>query len=197
MAFMAAASPCFSGTAVTCRAAMQDGLPTIAAPFARGVFSLIIIAPFLWRMGLLGLATRRPWAMAGRCGAGLFSFRCRMLALMPPPPADAVSIAQARPIWAIFLAASILGAAPSGFLGVLVIAGPTGALSWGVLAAVGAGVGGALALITFRALAPPEPPMRVIAWHAIASVAFWAPFAAWFWVTPTACMHCCCRPVAA
>jgi len=194
MAFMVAASLCFSGMAVTYRAAMQEGLPTVAAPFARGVFSLIIIAPFLWRMGLLGLATRRPWVMAGRCGAGLFSFQCWMLALVLLPLADAVSIAQARPIWAIFLAALILGealrrdrlgAALLGFVGVLVIAGPTGALSWGVLAAVGAGVGGALVLITFRALAPTEPPMRVIAWYAIASVVFWAPFVAWFWVTPS------------
>ncbi|MCS6890348.1 MAG: DMT family transporter [Rhodovarius sp.] len=194
MGLMVAASLCFSGMAVTYRAAMAEGLPTVFAPFARGLFSLLFLLPWLWRAGLAGLATRRPWPMLGRCAAGIFSFQCWMIALMLLPIADAVAIAQARPIWAIFLAALLLGealrrdrlaAALVGFVGVLIIAGPTGALSWGVLAAVGAGVGGALVLIAFRALAPTEPPLRVVTWYALAAVLFWAPACAVFWVTPS------------
>lgn len=194
MAFMVAASCCFAATAVCYRIALQEGLPTVFAPFARGAFSLVILAPWLVGTGWRGLVTRRPLVMLGRCAAGLFSFQCWMIALLLLPLADAVAVSQARPIWAIFLAWLLLRerlrrdrllAALVGFLGVLVIVGPVGALSWGVLAAVGAGIGGALVLITFRALAPTEPPLRVVAWYAIASLVFWAPLCAWWWVTPS------------
>jgi drug/metabolite transporter (DMT)-like permease len=76
-----------------------------------------------------------------------------------------------------------------GFAGVLVIAGPQGAmageLSAGTLAAMAGGVTGALVLISIKMLSASEPPARVVAWYAIASVVVWGPVSALVWVTPS------------
>jgi drug/metabolite transporter (DMT)-like permease len=194
MALMAGAALFFSAMGMCYRVALQEGLPTPAAPFARGAITLVIILPWLLRVGVAGMVTRRPWLMAWRCAAGLVAFQCSMLALLLLPLADAVAIGQARPIWAICLAAVLLNeklrrdrvvAALVGFAGVIVIADPGGHLSWGLAAAVGAGISGALVLISVKKLAPTDPAMRVIAWYAVASVVFWAPLTAWLWVTPS------------
>lgn len=195
MAMMAGAALCFSGMGVCYRLALEEGLPTPAAPFARGVFTLLILIPWIARHGVAAaFLTRRPWLMTGRCAAGLVSFQSWMLALVLLPLADAVAIAQARPLWAIPLAALFLHervrrdrvlAALVGFCGVLIIAQPGGALSWGVPAAVLAGVGGAMVFITIKLLSTTEPPMRVIAWYALSSLVIWGPICAWLWVTPS------------
>lgn len=195
MAMMAGAALCFSGMGVCYRLALEEGLPTPAAPFARGVFTLLILIPWIARHGVAAaFLTRRPWLMTGRCAAGLVSFQSWMLALVLLPLADAVAIAQARPLWAIPLAALFLHervrrdrvlAALVGFCGVLIIAQPGGALSWGVPAAVLAGVGGAMVFITIKLLSTTEPPMRVIAWYALSSLVIWGPVCAWLWVTPS------------
>ncbi|MBC7432903.1 MAG: DMT family transporter [Rubritepida sp.] len=195
MAMMAGAALCFSGMGVCYRLALEEGLPTPAAPFARGLFTLLILIPWIARQGIAAaFLTRRPWLMTGRCAAGLVSFQSWMLALVLLPLADAVAIAQARPLWAIPLAALFLHerirrdrvlAALVGFCGVLIIAQPGGALSWGVPAAVLAGVGGAMVFITIKLLSTTEPPMRVIAWYALSSLVIWGPVCAWLWVTPS------------
>ncbi len=191
---MVGASLLFSVMGACYRVALQEGLPTPAAPFARGVITLLIILPWLLRVGGAGMVTRRPWLMTWRCVAGLVAFQCSMLALLLLPLADAVAIGQARPIWAICLAALLLNealrrdrvvAAAVGFLGVLIIANPGGHFSWGLVAAVGAGISGALVLISLKKLATTEPPMRIIAWYAIASTVCWAPLTAMLWVTPS------------
>ena len=192
---MAGAALCFSGMGVCYRLALEEGLPTPAAPFARGIFTLLILIPWIARQGIAAaFLTRRPWLMTGRCAAGLVSFQSWMLALVLLPLADAVAIAQARPLWAIPLAALFLHervrrdrvlAALVGFCGVLIIAQPGGALSWGVPAAVLAGVGGAMVFITIKLLSTTEPPMRVIAWYALSSLVIWGPVCAWLWVTPS------------
>lgn len=195
MAMMVGASLCFSGMGISYRLALQEGLPTPAAPFARGVFTLLMLVPWMLRHGVAAaFLTRRPWLMTARCAAGLFAFQSSILALMLLPLADAVAIGQSRPLWAIPLAALFLServrrdrvlAALIGFCGVLIIAQPGGSLSWGIVAAVMAGVGGAAVFITIKLLSTTDPPMRVIAWYALSSLVIWGPVCAWFWVTPS------------
>jgi len=105
---MVGASLCFSGMGVSFRLAMEEGLPIAFVPFARSVFTLALIAPWLLRQGVAGMVTRRPWVMVARCAAGLVTFQSWMYALLLLPLADAVSIAQSRPLWAIPLAALFL-----------------------------------------------------------------------------------------
>ncbi len=176
------------------RGAMQEGLPPALVPFARGGFTLLLMLPWLLRGGVAVLHTRRPGAHLLRCAAGLSGFYLHMLALLWLPLADAVAILFARPLWALPLAFLLLGerigwhraiAAAAGFAGVLIIAGPQGELSPGTLAAMAGGAGGALVLISMRMMSTTEPPTRVVAWYAIASVLVWGPISAFVWVTPS------------
>jgi drug/metabolite transporter (DMT)-like permease len=76
-------------------------------------------------------------------------------------------------------------AALVGFCGVVIIAQPSGEWSWGMPAALLAGVGGATVFITIKLLSTTEPPMRVIGWYAVASLLVWGPVCALVWVTPS------------
>jgi drug/metabolite transporter (DMT)-like permease len=194
MGYMLAACVLFAGMGACFRAAMLEGLPPALMPFARGVFTTLVMLPWLLRSGLGALATRRPGAHLFRCAAGLGSFYLGMLAILWLPLADAVAIIHARPLWALPLAFLILGerigwdraiAAAVGFSGVLIIAGPQGELSAGTLAAVAGGIGGALVLIAVKQLSTSEPPARVVAWYAVACVVVWGPVSAFVWVTPS------------
>ncbi|HEV7267558.1 MAG TPA: DMT family transporter [Falsiroseomonas sp.] len=188
----------FAGMGACFRGAMREGLPVPLLPFVRGALTMLIVLPWMLRHGLGDLRTRRPGAHLFRAAAGLTGFFLHMLAILWLPLADAVAILHARPLWALPLAFLILGerigwdraiAAAVGFAGVLIIAGPqaeTGvAISAGTMAAMAGGVTGALVLISIKMLSATEPPARVVAWYAIASVVVWGPISALVWVTPS------------
>jgi drug/metabolite transporter (DMT)-like permease len=195
LGLMLAATTAFAAMGACFRFAIQDGLPLPLLPFARGAFTLLILSPWLLRQGPSALATRRPWGHALRCGAGIASFMLYILAIAWMPLADAVAIMQAKPLWALPLAVALLGerlrrdrvlAALLGFLGVIVIARPGGALSLGAAAAVISGITGALVMIAMKRMSGTEPPPRVVAWYGIASVLVWGPVSAWVWDSPSA-----------
>ncbi|MGG5889610.1 DMT family transporter [Falsiroseomonas sp. HC035] len=198
MGLMLACCLVFAVMGACFRAAMQDGLPVPLVPFARGVFTILILLPWLLRAGPSALATRRPGAHLARCAAGSLSFILSMYALLWLPLADAVAILHAKPLWALPLAFLLLGerigwdraaAGAVGFAGVLVIVGPQDALtsapSAGTLAALAGGASGAMVLVAVKNLSSSEPPSRVVAWYAIASVLVWAPVSAFVWETPS------------
>jgi drug/metabolite transporter (DMT)-like permease len=184
----------FAAMGACFRGAMLEGLPVPLLPFARGFFTLLVLSPWLLRAGPGALRSRRPGAHLFRCAAGLAGFFLHMLAILWLPLADAVAILHARPLWALPLAFLLLGerigwdravAAAVGFCGVLLIAGPQGELSAGTMAALAGGATGALVLISIKLLSGTEPPSRVVAWYAIASVVVWGPVSAVVWVTPS------------
>jgi drug/metabolite transporter (DMT)-like permease len=198
MALMLACCLAFAAMGACFRAAMQDGLPVPLVPFARGAFCVLVMLPWLLRAGPAALATRRPGAHLFRCAAGLVGFMVHMLAILWLPLADAVALMHARPLWALPLAFLLLGekigwdraiAAAIGFAGVLVIAAPqagfAGDISAGTMAALAGGLTGALVMIAVKTLSATEPPSRVVAWYAIASVAVWGPVSAYVWEPPS------------
>ena len=136
MALMLACCLFFAGMGACYRVAMLEGLPVPLVPFARGLFTVLVMLPWALKAGPQALATRRPGAHAFRCAAGLAGFLIHMLAILWMPLADAVAILHARPLWALPLAFLLLGerigwdraiAAAVGFAGVIVIAVPQGA----------------------------------------------------------------------
>jgi drug/metabolite transporter (DMT)-like permease len=195
LGLMLASTTAFAAMGTCFRLAIQDGLPLPLVPFARGAFTLMILSPWLLRHGASALATRRPGAHALRCTAGIASFMLYILAIAWMPLAEAIAIMQAKPLWALPLAVLLLGerlrrdrvlAALLGFLGVLVIARPDGALSLGAFAAMASGITGALVMIAMKRMAGTEPPPRVVAWYAVASLLVWGPVSAWVWEAPSA-----------
>jgi drug/metabolite transporter (DMT)-like permease len=194
LGLMLASTTAFAGMGACFRLAIQDGLPLPLVPFARGAFTLLILSPWLLRQSVAGLATRRPWGHALRCAAGIASFMLYILAIAWMTLADAVAIMQAKPLWALPLAVLLLGerlrrdrvlAALVGFAGVVAIARPDGALSPGVVAAIGSGIAGALVMIALKRMSGTEPPPQVVAWYGIASVLVWGPVSAWVWDAPS------------
>ena len=188
----------FAGMNACFRAAMQDGLPVPLVPFARGVFTTLVMLPWMLRLGLPALATRRPGAHLARCATGSASFLLSMFALLWLPLADAVAILHAKPLWALPLAFLLLGekvgwdraiAAAVGFAGVLVVVGPglslDSASTAGTLAALAGSACGAGVLVAVKNLSSTEPPARVVAWYAICSVLIWGPVSAFVWQTPS------------
>jgi len=198
MALMLACCLLFAGMGACYRVAMLEGLPVPLVPFARGLFTVLVMLPWALKAGPQALATRRPGAHAFRCLAGLVGFMVHMLAILWLPLADAVAILHARPLWALPLAFLLLGerigwdraiAAAVGFGGVIVIAIPQGAFqtapSPGLIAALAGGVSGALVLIAVKKLSSTEPPARVVFWYALVSVVVWGPVSALVWQTPS------------
>lgn len=184
----------FAGMNACFRGAMQEGLPVALMPFARGFVTVIVLLPWLLRGGYRSLPTRRPGLHIFRCAAGLGGFYIGMLAILWLPFADAVAIMHARPLWALPLAFLILGerigwdravAAAIGFAGVLIIVDPGAEVSTGTLMALMGGVTGALVLIAIKLLSATEPPSRVVAIYALATVALYGPIVAFVWVTPS------------
>ncbi len=198
MGLMVACCLCFAAMGACFRGAMQEGLPVALMPFARGLVTVLVLLPWLLRGGWRDLPTRQPGAHLFRAAAGLAGFFLHMLAILWLPLAEAIAIMHARPLWALPLAFLLLGerigwdraiAAAIGFAGVLIIVAPGAefaeGLSAGTLAALGGGVTGALVLIAIKRLSATEPPGRVVAWYAIATVAFYGPISALVWVTPS------------
>jgi drug/metabolite transporter (DMT)-like permease len=198
MGLMLLACLLFAGMGACFRIAMLEGLPVPLLPFARGVFTVLVLLPWLMRGGFGELHTRRPGIHLFRAVAGLTSFYLHMLAILWLPLADAVAILHARPLWVLPLAFLLLGervgwdraiAAAIGFSGVIIIAGPEGAMageiSIGTLTAIAGAFTGAMVLIAVKMLSTTEPPVRVVAWYAIASVVVWGPVSAVVWVTPS------------
>jgi drug/metabolite transporter (DMT)-like permease len=176
------------------RAAMRDGLAVPLVPFARGLITLMVMAPWMLRGGLNALVTRRPLPHLARGAAGITAFVLQLVAILWLPLADAVAMSSARPLWVLPLAALLLHekirrdralAAGIGFIGVLIIAQPGGSVSLGTLAALTSGFSSALVLILIRTLSTTEPPARVITWYAMLSVLFWGPVCFFVWETPT------------
>jgi drug/metabolite transporter (DMT)-like permease len=194
MGIMVIATLCGAGVNTCYRLAIQDGTPVSMVTCARGLMTLAFLMPWFLRAGPSALATRRPLLHLARCATGTVTFMLQLLAVAWLPLADAVALISARPLWVLPLAALLLHEKVRrsrvmvtliGFLGVLLIARPEGALSLGTPAALAAGLGSGLVLILFRALSSTEPAPRVMAWYAIASVLFWGPVTLWGWQTPS------------
>src|SRR4051812_3368451 len=82
MGLMALCCLLFAAMGACFRAAMLEGLPPALMPFARGVFTALVVLPFFIRRGGLDLRTRAPRGHLLRIGAGLTGFYLGMLAIL-------------------------------------------------------------------------------------------------------------------
>jgi drug/metabolite transporter (DMT)-like permease len=130
--YMTAAAFCFSVMNYLVRLAAEE-LNPIEIAFFRNLFALAFMLPWLARVGLSGLATRRFPTHAWRALIGLAAMFCWFYSVALMPMAEAVSLNFTVPLFATAGAAMILGetvrarrwtATAIGFLGVLVILRP-------------------------------------------------------------------------
>lgn len=108
-------------------------LDPLQIAFLRNVFALAFLLPWLQRVGLAALRTRRPGLHVGRAVLGLAAMITWFTALSLLPLAEAVALNFTVPLFATAGAALVLGevvrrrrwtATVLGFLGVLVILRP-------------------------------------------------------------------------
>ena len=175
--------------------ALGETYPVGELLFFRFAFALL---PFLFLLptvgGLAALRTKRPLEHAVRSISGVLSISLFFFALTIIPLADATALAYAAPIFITVFSIPLLGehigprrwiAVLVGFLGVLLIARPTGA-SWnvGTLAAVGSAFFGAFVCIWLRRLSNSEKPLTITIYYngtGMLLLGGWTLVTGWVW----------------
>ena len=188
------ASVCMVGFAAIGKHLAAD-LPVTVITFFRSLLGIFILAPWFFRVGLAGLATKHAGLLVARGINTLLGLYCVFAAVALLPLADVIAIMYSKPIFASIAAVLILrevmyGArwrgVLFGFIGMLLIIRP-GFTDWnmGVLYALGAMAAGAFTVISVKFLTRTEPPDRIVAYTVMVMIAGSAVPAAIYWVTPT------------
>lgn len=166
--------------------AAERGVHIVEALFWRQALAIPFILGWVFAFGQLSqLASQRPAAHVRRSLLGISGIALNMGAVIILPMAEANTIGQSAPIFAVLLAALLLGervdrarwgAVLLGFAGVLVVVSPvfSGALPAAMLPGVALALIGAMmnAAITVavRDLGRTEAPMTILFWFAAISM---------------------------
>ncbi len=171
-----------------------QAMPVAVVVFLRMAFGALAGMPWLIRHGIGAMRTERLGLQFLRAFLGMTALTGFAFGLANLLFADAVALAFSTPLWSIVIAALLLrepvrmrrwSATVIGFCGVLLIVQPTGDVNpWMLVALMGA-ISGCGVFIILRKLAA-EPVMVTSLYSHFFAVAMLAPFAVWFWQTPTA-----------
>jgi drug/metabolite transporter (DMT)-like permease len=174
---------------------LSDDYPVAELVFFRSAFALVPIVFLVWRAGGTGtLRTNRPMAHTLRAAIWLTSFCCSFLALHFLPLADAVAFSFAAPLVVKALSVPVLGervglhrwsAVLLGFVGVLVMARPTGnVFQLGALFGIGNSLFFALGSLSVRQLSRTESSATIVFYTQLFGAIFSGLAVPFFWVTP-------------
>lgn len=160
----------------------------------RSAAALLVIAPFVVKQGIRRtLRPERPGLQAlrvalGSCEVALFYWAVSYL-----PLADTMTLWLAAPVWAVVLAALLLGervdagrwlAVVAGFVGVAVALNPSGqSLSLPALIALVGSLSFAAMMITGRQLRG-TPDVTLVAWQTLGALLMGVALLPFGWVTP-------------
>ncbi|MGH1462508.1 MAG: DMT family transporter [Neptuniibacter sp.] len=169
-------------------------LPTEVIVFARNVFGLALLMPWLLRSGFNSIQTSHLRLHIMRAVVGVTAMTCLYYSWGHLPLAEAAMIKQTAPffipIFAFFWLGEKVGIAVkvaiiTGFAGVALILNPTeGGFNIAVLIALLGAMLGALAKVIIRRMSGTESPQRVVFYFALfSSVIAFIP-AVLNWVTP-------------
>ena len=173
---------------------MVQELPVFVVAIGRTFFALVLMVPWMVRVGPDGLRTNRLLGHAARSFLGISAFVCVVYALTKLLMADAIVLAFTSPLWAIVVSAVLLGeiAGPRriaatlvGFAGVLLVVRPSGAMEPAALIALASALMTALAMSTVKRLSATEPPTRIVFYFFVFGTLMLLPFAIATWQTPT------------
>ncbi len=170
---------------------MAQELPPFVVALIRTLTALVLLAPMMLRPGVL--ATKRPFGHLLRALFGISSFACIVWALRYLILADATAISFTAPFWSFALAVAFLGerivavrlgATIAGFVGILLIAKPTGAVEPAMILAVVSALLTSFAMITMKSLVATEPAERIIFYFFLVGTLLLLPLALMDWQTP-------------
>lgn len=171
-------------------------LPNTMVVFLRNGFGLLMLAPWLLRPGLRGLATQRPLAHLLRAAVGLSAMYCFFYAIARMDLAGAVLLNYSQPLFIPFIAwlwlrerppARLFPAVAIGFAGVALILKPdAGMVSLPGLIGLASGLLAATAMVAIRRMADTEPTTRIVFYFTVFGTLISAVPAAVTWQTPGA-----------
>lgn len=184
----------FASMGVAVRFAATE-LPNEVIVFFRNLIGLLLLAPYLHRRGIQGVATRVAHLHLLRGLAGVAAMYCFYYAIAHMPLADAMLLKLTAPVFMPLIALIWLGEALSryiwaalalGFGGVLLILHPGlhGVSPVAAVAVLG-GLFAALAKVTVRRLARTEPPARTVFYFSLSAAVVSSVPLTWAWRTPS------------
>jgi drug/metabolite transporter (DMT)-like permease len=185
----------FAVMGVSVKLAAQS-LPNVLVVFFRNLLGLIMLAPWLLRLGARGLRTRELPGHLARGIAGLLAMYCFFYAIGHMRLADAVLLNYSLPLFVPFVERAWLGEPmPAGiwppillgFAGLVVILRPgSGVFEPVALVGLAAAVFAALAQVGVRRLTKSEPVTRIVFYFGAVSTLVSAAPAALAWRLPDA-----------
>lgn len=169
-------------------------LPTEIIVFARNLFALILLMPWLLRNGISSIKTSSLRFHVARATVGVTAMMCLYYSWGHLPLAEAALIKQTAPFFIPLFALWWLGEKISGvvkvaicvgFLGVFLVLNPgQGSLNVAVLIALFGAMLGAFAKVIIRRMSDTEPASRIVFYFALFSTVLAFPPAMLNWVTP-------------
>jgi drug/metabolite transporter (DMT)-like permease len=170
-------------------------LPKEVVVFFRNAFSLCLLLPWLAVSGLGAVRTSQLRLHLLRAAATLSALYCYYYAISHVRLADAVLLQFTGPIFVPLLGYAIYRIAVSGqvllavlvgFVGIALILQPgSGMFTAGAAIGLGAGLFGALAVVTIWRMSVSEPPLRIVFYFNLLSTIASAVPLIWSWQTPT------------
>lgn len=173
---------------------ITSDLPTEMIVFARNLFALILLMPWLLRSGISSIKTTALKLHVARAAVGVTAMMCLYYSWGHLPLAEAALIKQTAPFFIPLFALWWLGERISGtvklaicvgFVGVFLVLNPgQGSLNVAVLIALFGAMLGALAKVIIRRMSTSEPASRIVFYFALFSTLLALPSALLNWVTP-------------
>ena len=173
---------------------LGNEISSFEVAFFRAATGVVFIGPLILRSGLSGFRASRPGLMIIRGLVGSIAMMSGFYAIANLPLADATSISFSRALFVVPLAVFILGekiglrriiATLVGFIGVLIIARPTGAVEVATLAALGNAVFVALAIIFVKILSRTDSNATLLFYSGLIGVITTSIPAIIYWSWPT------------
>ncbi len=173
---------------------LGNRLDSFQIAFFRALFGLAAVLPFVWQEGLPRLRTRRPGMHLLRGVMGVSAMLCGFYAITHLPLADAVSLSFTRPLFLVPLAVLFLGervrarrwaATAVGFLGVVVMLRPTGAIEPAAFVALAGALLVAGVSVLLKKLAATETPATILFYFGVISSTVALGPALYVWIAPT------------
>jgi drug/metabolite transporter (DMT)-like permease len=192
---MLASTLMFAGMGASVKFAAGEA-PNAVVVFGRNAFGLLALLPWLRSGPARGLATQRPWTHVLRTVSGLAAMACFFYAIGRLRLADAVLLNFSLPLFIPVVAFVGLGerfpvrlwrVLGLGFVGLLLILKPTpGLFQPAAVVGLAAGMLGAVAQVTVRALTRTEPATRIVFYFGALGTAIASVPAALAWKSPSA-----------
>lgn len=192
--FIVLAGACFASMGALIKLASAS-LSNEMVVFFRNAFALVILSPWLIRLGPARLRTRVLHLHFTRAAVGLLAMFCFFWAIPRLHLAEAVLLNYSQPLFIPFIAWAWLGEKPPriiypaiviGFAGVALILKPSaGIVSIPGLVALGAGVFSAGAMVTIRRLSESEPTTRIVFYFTLFGTLISGTPLLWNWQHPS------------